>query len=127
MSSLFKTITLPTHLDQRGAITVLQDALPFEPRRIYWIYNSDGQIRGGHRHKKTIQALVAIKGAVEIYMNDGINEERIMLDEPGQCLIILPKDWHTMIFHDASTLLAFASEPYDRDDYIDQPYKNNSL
>ena len=73
----FKILNFPTFTDCRGALTVQQDILPFKVARIYWIYESDGQIRGGHRHKKTQQALVAINGNVSVYMNDGMNAETI--------------------------------------------------
>ena len=34
-----------------------------------------------------------------------------------------PKDWHTMDkFDKTTTLLVFASEYYDKDDYIDEKY-----
>lgn len=32
-------ITLPTYTDTRGSLTVLDKVLPFEIKRIYWIYD----------------------------------------------------------------------------------------
>lgn len=118
----FKLITLPSFTNEKGSLTVLENILPFEVKRIYWIYGADGQTRGGHRHVKTCQALVAVHGTVEVYMNDGINQENILLDNPGLCLIVDPKDWHTMKFFDYSVLLVMASLPYHIEDYIDTPY-----
>jgi mannose-6-phosphate isomerase-like protein (cupin superfamily) len=121
--SHFTTIRLPTFLDARGGLTVLDGALPFEMKRTYWIYAADGQVRGGHRHVKTRQALVAVAGIVSIYMNDGRCSETVILDNPGQCLLVEPKDWHTMTFGPGSVLLVISSEPYDRADYIDDKYE----
>lgn len=118
----FTLLELPTFSDQRGALTVLDGALPFPIVRTYWIYGADGQTRGGHRHFKTRQALIAIAGTVTIYMNDGVINETIVLDSPNLCLLVEPKDWHTMTFGPGSTLLVIASAPYDRSDYIDEKY-----
>lgn len=119
----FTILNLPTFTDPRGALTVLEGALPFSVVRTYWIYGADGQTRGGHRHRHTRQALIAVNGAVSIYMNDGITEETVELTHPGLCLIVEPKDWHTMTFGPGSVLLVMSSHLYDRGEYIDTPYE----
>jgi hypothetical protein len=120
--SRFTMLSLPTFNDPRGSLTVLERALPFEVVRSYWIYKADGQTRGGHRHKRTRQALVALSGKVSMYMNDGIAEESFVIDHPSQCLIVEPKDWHTMTFGENAVLLVMSSHSYDRSEYIDKPY-----
>jgi WxcM-like, C-terminal len=122
ISSPFTLLDLPTFSDPRGMLTVLENTLPFVPARTYWIYESDAQLRGGHRHQYTRQALVAIAGEVEIYMNDGVRSETIKLAKPSQCLLVEPKDWHTMTFGSSAVLLVFSSHLYDRSEYIDTPY-----
>lgn len=122
----FTLIGLPTFQDQRGSLTVMESALPFTPVRTYWIGGADGQLRGGHRHRQTRQALVAVAGTVTIYMNDGIAEEHVALDAPSKCLLVEPKDWHTMRFGPGSVLLVMSSHPYSRADYIDEPYDRTS-
>ena len=124
--SHFTILNLPTFSDPRGALTVLEKVLPFEIARIYWIYGADGQTRGGHRHTYTRQALVAISGTVTMYMNDGVTEETIVLDQPSQCLLVEPKDWHTMSFSTGAVLLVISSHPYNRGEYIDTPYERSS-
>ena len=124
MANHFTTLNLPTFGDPRGSLTVLENALPFAVVRTYWIYGADGQTRGGHRHTHTRQALIALSGEVSIYMNDGITIETIQLTKPSQCLIVEPKDWHTMTFGKGSVLLVMSSHPYDRSEYIDTPYEN---
>lgn len=118
----FSILDLPTFEDSRGSLTVLENALPFDVVRSYWIYDADGQTRGGHRHSYTRQALVAVSGTVTIYMNDGVAQESIVLQRPEQCLLVEPKDWHTMTFGPGSVLLVLSSHPYDPSEYIDQPY-----
>ena len=121
--SHFTMLNLPTFEDHRGSLTVLERALPFEVVRSYWIYGADGQTRGGHRHTFTRQALVALSGRVAVYMNDGVTEEEIVLDHPSKCLLVEPKDWHTMSFEEGAVLLVMSSHPYNRSEYVDTPYE----
>lgn len=115
-------ITLPTFGDERGKLTVVEKLLPFEIKRFYYIYEATAK-RGGHRHHKSIQALICLNGSCEIYVNNNISEETILLDSPDKCLILDPADWHTMDkFTAGSVLLVFSSEYYDVNDYIDEKY-----
>lgn len=118
----FTVLELPTFGDDRGVLTVIDGVLPFTAQRLYWIHGVEGQVRGGHRHHKTRQGLIAISGAVSIYLDDGTHQETVMLDSPHKCLVVEPEDWHTMTFTDGSVLLVVASHPYDVNDYIDEKY-----
>jgi dTDP-4-dehydrorhamnose 3,5-epimerase-like enzyme len=120
--SYFNKIGLPTFYDDRGKLSVLEKEVPFKIERIFWIYDSDGQIRGGHRHHNTTQVLISIKGIVSIYMNDGNHEETILLSNSNECLLVEPKDWHTMTFEKDAILLVLASHPYNENDYIYDAY-----
>lgn len=124
--SSYTVIQLPTFTDNRGSLTVLENALPFAILRSYWIFGADGQTRGGHRHTHTRQALVALSGEVAVYMNDGMVEETIILNHPSRCLLVEPKDWHTMTFGQSSVLLVMSSHLYDRSEYIDAPRRVTS-
>jgi quercetin dioxygenase-like cupin family protein len=96
--------------------------LPFNIKRLYYIYNVSKK-RGGHRHKKTIQALICLGGSCEVYINNGKQKMNILLDNEDKCLIIEPNDWHTMDnFSTNAILLILASEPYSSDDYINDRY-----
>ncbi|MFJ2995291.1 sugar 3,4-ketoisomerase [Pandoraea sp. NPDC087047] len=118
----YTVLDLATFSDDRGSLTVLDNVLPFPIARTYWIYGAGGQTRGGHRHHVTRQALIAISGTVSVYMDDGIAQATVQLDKPNLCLLVEPKDWHTMTFGENSVLLVVSSHHYDRNDYIDQRY-----
>ena len=92
---------------------------------MYYIYGvPPGSVRGGHRHDKTIHALVCLKGSVEVYVNDGVTEATFLLDSPEKGLYLPPEDWHSMHnFSDDAVLLALASEYYDPDEYIPEGYQ----
>ena len=123
MKNYSKIIEMPTFEDERGFLTVMENLLPFKIERIYWIYGADEHSRGGHRHKITNQAFVAVAGIVDIKINDGKKENIYILDDPSKCIIVEPEDWHTMIFKNNAVLLVFASHGYDKKDNIKSPLK----
>jgi len=115
-------INIPTIKDDRGKLTVIEKVLPFDIKRVFFIYDIMGN-RGGHRHKKTILALVCVNGKCNIHSNDGKSKQKITLNSPNQCLILNPEDWHTIENTLESTiLLVLASEYYDKSDYIYESY-----
>ena len=117
-------LDLKTFTDSRGNLTVIEKVIPFDIKRIFYIYGVDDSTRGGHRHKKTIQAAICIRGHCNIYNNNNETEETFILDQPNKCLIIEPQDWHTMSnFSKDAILMVLASEYFDQNDYIFQPYQ----
>ena len=116
-------IDLKTFTDKRGNLTVVEKVLPFDIKRIFYIYGVDDSKRGGHRHYKTIQAAISIVGSCTIYNNDGAHENTFLLDSPSKCLILNPQDWHQMYnFTPDAILMVFASEYFDANDYIYNSY-----
>lgn len=116
-------IDLKTFTDKRGNLTVIEKVIPFDIKRVFYIYGVDDSKRGGHRHHTTIQAAICIKGACFIYNNNGREEEIFELNLPNKCLLVEPNDWHTMYnFTPDAILMVFASEYFDANDYIYEPY-----
>jgi len=116
-------INLKTFTDERGNLTVIEKVVPFDIKRIFYIYGVDNSERGGHRHHKTVQAAICIRGHCVIYNNNGIDESTFVLDSPDKCLMIEPQDWHTMhSFSEDAILMVLASEYFDAADYIAAPY-----
>ncbi len=111
-------ISLPKFTDSRGSLIAIDKILPFDIKRVYFIYDAN-QKRGHHRHKKTKQALLCTSGSCEIFIDNGGEGEIFHLDTPDKCLILDPSDWHTMDkFTKDCVLLVLASEHFDKDDYI---------
>ena len=118
-------IDLKTSTDARGSLTVIEKILPFEIKRVFYIYGvgDSSLVRGGHRHIKTIQALVCVSGKCSVFTDDGSKKDEFKLDSPHKCLVLEPEDWHTMSgFSKDSVLLVLASEYYDHKDYIKEGY-----
>ncbi len=116
-------IELPTFSDSRGKLTVIEKILPFDIKRVYYIYDTDDKDRGGHRHKITIQALICLKGSCTVSCDNSFIKEDYILDNPNKSLIVYPEDYHVMSnFSPDAILLVLASEVFIEQDYIDKPY-----
>ncbi len=117
-------LDMRTFSDNRGNLSVIEEhELPFQIRRVFYIYGVDDSVRGGHRHKCTTQALMSLAGSCTVYNDNGTTKEEFVLDRPNKCLILLPEDWHKMYnFTPDCILQVFASNIFDPDDYIYEGY-----
>lgn len=111
-----------TKCSSSGSLTFLEGKrdIPFEVRRIYYIYDlAQGAHRGFHAHKELHQYLICVHGSCEILLDDGAQRETVLLNEPGEGLYVGPAVWREMYaFSPGAVLLVLASEFYDEDDYI---------
>ena len=105
-----------------GAIVSCEksDLLPFDPKRVYYLYDvPSGTDRGGHAHKQLQQLMVAVSGSFEVVINDGKTEKTIRLDQPNQGLYFPPGLWRELRgFSGGAICLVLASEEYSESDYI---------
>jgi hypothetical protein len=112
-------LNLTTFTDNRGNLTVIEKVLTFDIKRVFYIYGVNDSLRGQHRHIKTIQAAIAIQGSCDIHIQNNPNDIVYSLNMPSQCLILQPQDFHWMDnFTKNCILMVFASEFYDKNDYI---------
>jgi len=117
-------LTLPIFKDHRGLLGVIEgNILPFSIKRMYFLSQLNTEKRGGHRHHKTIQAMVCPQGSCVILCNNGHEVKEYILDSPDTCLIIEPEDWHTyQALSEDTVIIVLASEHYESSDYIDEGY-----
>jgi dTDP-4-dehydrorhamnose 3,5-epimerase-like enzyme len=116
-------INLKTFTDKRGNLTVIEKVIPFDIKRIFYIYGVDDSVRGNHRHHKTVQAAICLKGSCIISNDTGTEKQEFLLDSPHKCLILYPEDFHNMHnFTPDAILMVLASEYFDANDYIYTPY-----
>mgnify|MGYP006093650945 FL=1 len=119
-----RKIKLKSFKDERGILTVLDKEIKFKFKRVYYIYDILKK-RGGHRHKKNTQVLIAVNGKCKIFFNDRKNKKNFFLNKKNECLVLNPRDWHTIEkFSKDCILLVLCSEKYQKKDYIVTPYKN---
>jgi len=117
-------IKIPSFVDERGHLSVIEFLdFPFRPKRLYYIYNVDNSERAKHRHKKTIQALIATSGSCIVETNNNRKKEIFKLNSADKALILEPEDWHIVnSFNNNCVLMVLASEAFDENDYIYQNY-----
>lgn len=117
-----ETFAFPVRGDERGSLVAVEalETVPFEIRRIYYIYGVPaGARRGFHSHSNLKQALVCLSGSVSILVDDGERSEVVELSDPSRALLVGPMVWREMFdFTEDAVLLVLASEHYDPDDYI---------
>lgn len=112
----------PRHLDQRGCLEAFDfDWMPFTPCRSFIITDvPPGTIRGRHMHRSGMQMLVCLNGRIEILMRYHGEERRLLLDPDSPALVFRSGVWCQQRYvEENSILLAFASEPYTPDSYVD--------
>jgi len=114
---------LRTFTDERGSLTVAETGkeLPFEVKRVYWIYNvPEAKERGKHANRVTWQYLVAVKGSVTISLENKEGNGMYVLDTPEKGLLIPPLTWNELLhFSEDAVLLVLSSQPYRPEMYID--------
>nr|WP_288826340.1 FdtA/QdtA family cupin domain-containing protein [uncultured Clostridium sp.] len=108
--------------DQWGALTPLEQfkEIPFEVKRIYYIYDVPGDVRRGyHSHRDLHQVLICVHGSVTIQVKTPFEMDEIILDNPQSGLVIGPMVWREMYnFSEGAVLLVLASEYYTASDYM---------
>ena len=121
---MVKRIEFTPHGDDRGQLIPLEALsadVPFEVKRVYYIFDTTpGTVRGKHAHKTLKQVLVCVSGACTIVCEetDGTRSEH-RLDWPTKGLLIEGLVWREMKdFSKDAVLLVLASEHYSRCDYI---------
>lgn len=117
-----KIIELPKFADPRGNLSFVEQLnhIPFEIKRTYWIYDvPGGESRGGHAFKQNQEFIVALSGAFDVIVDDGINKKVITLNRSYYGLYIPAGLWRTMEnFSTNSLALEFGSTHYNQEDYI---------
>ena len=124
MSSSLKQslIDLPRFLDLRGNLSFIEEGshVPFEIKRVYWIYDvPGGEHRGGHAFKQTDELIVALSGSFDLNLHDGTTEYKYSLNRSYYGVIVPRMIWRMIDnFSTNSLALIIASTDYSESDYI---------
>jgi len=114
-------IDLPKISDTRGNLTFIEGNchVPFEIRRVFYLYDVPGGAdRGGHALKTCHQLLIAVSGCFDVIVTDGSEKKRVSLNRSYQGLHLPPMIWREMDnFSNGAVCLVLASEPYNETDY----------
>ena len=117
-----KKIQFPTYCNETGTLSFFESErhIPFDIRRVYYIYDVQGNSRRGfHAHRDLQQVLLCIHGSCKILLDNGTEKETVLLDNPAEGLQIENPIWREMYdFSPGAVLLVMASQYYDEADYI---------
>lgn len=117
-----KLIKIHGDVQQTGQLRFLEhsEQLPFEIRRVFWIMNvPENGIRGVHAHREEAQILVAMKGVLQVCLENKKGELfNFKLDHPDQGLFLPPMYWSEVSFHQGAILLGLGNCKYSESDYI---------
>jgi acetyltransferase-like isoleucine patch superfamily enzyme/dTDP-4-dehydrorhamnose 3,5-epimerase-like enzyme len=125
LQSIVSGVTLhkfPFISDMRGNLSVgeFEQTMPFIPKRYFLVFDvPSAETRGEHAHYRCKQFLICVRGRCSVVADDGRNREEFMLNKPDIGLYLPPMTWGIQYMYSADAmLLVFASEHYDKSDYI---------
>jgi len=120
--SRVKIIELPKITDDRGNLTFVEENnhIPFEIKRVYFIYDvPGGEARGGHAYKELEEVFIAISGSFDLNLDDGRQKKIISLNRSYNAVYVPKGLWRKLDnFSTNSLCLVLASTAYNEDDYI---------
>lgn len=108
--------------DDRGHLVVVEggQSIPFEIKRIFYIYGSDSTVvRGQHANKESEFVLINVSGTSKVRINDGNEEFVIELNKPHMGIYLPKMVWKDMYdFSSDSVLLVLSNKHYNGKEYI---------
>jgi hypothetical protein len=115
-------VSLPHISRPEGSITPVEggETVPFEIRRVYYLYDIvGGASRGGHAHKELQQLIVAAMGGFTVVLDDGERRREFPLRRSYEGLYVPPMMWREIRdFTSGGVCVVLASLPYDEADYF---------
>ena len=115
-------LALPKIEDPRGNLSIIEQfkQIPFDIKRVYWIYDvPGGKNRGGHAYKENEEFIVALSGSFDVVLNDGSCEKTFQLNRSYNGIYVPKGIWRTMSnFSTNSLALILSSTEFNEDDYI---------
>lgn len=124
VSSVFdcSLISFDKNHEIKGNLTSVSNGnqIPFDVKRIYYLYDVPGGLsRGGHAHIKLQQLVVALSGSFDITLDDGSAKRTFQLSRPNIGLLMPSGLWRELNnFSSGSICMVLSSEMYEESDYI---------
>ena len=116
------TIELIPKGDHHGWLIALENLkeVPFEIRRVYYIYGTVPDFRRGkHAHRNLQQLAICVAGSCRFVLDDGTERREYLLNRNTLGLKIDSMVWREMYdFTPDCVLLVLADSLYDPTDYI---------
>ena len=120
-----RLVALAARTDARGTLQPLDfDALPFAPRRLFFVHDVPaGAVRGEHAHRTARQLLFRLAGTIDVELRTADDGARVVLDRSDRGLLLEPGVWAAQTYRGADAgLLVLADEPFDPASYVAHPF-----
>jgi UDP-2-acetamido-3-amino-2,3-dideoxy-glucuronate N-acetyltransferase len=108
--------------NETGVLMVAEQGrqVPFAMVRTFVVTGvPPGTMRGHHAHKQCHQLLVCLAGRLTVRLHDGTGSRVLTLEQPGDCVHVLPGLWAEQVYEAPSTtLMVLCDQPYDETDYL---------
>lgn len=115
-------VDLPKISSDKGRLTFIEAGrhVPFEIKRVYYLYDVPGGAeRGGHAHKELQQFVVAMSGSFDFVLDDGWSKKRIHFNRSYYGLYIPPMIWRDLDnFSSGAVCMVLASRYFEEEDYF---------
>ena len=116
-----RVIELPKITEPRGNLTFVEGGIhvPFEIRRVYYLYDvPGGAARAGHGHRDLQQLIIAMSGSFTVIVDDGRERGQFSLNRSYFGLYIPQMIWREIVdFSSGAVCTVLASTLYDEADY----------
>jgi hypothetical protein len=117
-----RLVDLPKITDVRGNLTFVegQNHIPFDIRRVYYLYDVPGGAdRGEHAHRQLQQFVICMSGSFDLLLDDGVERKHFHMNRSYYGLYVCPMIWRRLDnFSSGAVCMVLASRPYDEGDYI---------
>jgi mannose-6-phosphate isomerase-like protein (cupin superfamily) len=114
-------IEVPKAHDVRGNLSVIEgNTIPFEIKRVYWIYDvPGGDNRGGHSYYQNQELIIALSGSFDVVLDDGFETKKYTLNRSHFGLYVPNGIWRQLEnFSTNSLAFIAASHEYNENDYL---------
>jgi len=113
-------LELPRFARADGEIVVAQATqVPFAIARMFTLTASKGAVRGEHAHRRCIQFMLCVHGAVEVICDDSRDRKTFILDRSNIAVYVPPTIWNRVVFkQDKSVVTVLCDQPFEEADYI---------
>lgn len=126
-----RLISLPKIVDNRGNLSYFENLnhIPFEIKRVYWIYDvPGGEIRGGHAYLDLQEVIIALSGSFDVVLNDGVNQKVYTLNRSYNALYVPKMIWRHLENFSTNSLAFIATDAfYELNQYIRDFYTYKQL
>lgn len=117
----FGLVKIRRNDDDRGSLCFAEwEDLPFEPQRVFWIFDVKPDMsRGKHAHSACEEVVFAVKGGFDMFVDNGTSQETFHISDPSEGIYIGKNVWCELKnFQPGTVCVVVASVKYMRGGYI---------